>query len=416
MKIMKKILLISLMIILYLGLSAQKVGESLLPWNEGEMEIHHIYTGSGEAVFCILPDGTTLLIDAGDNGPYDDPRTTHGSPDESRKAGEWIARYISRRMDNKPEKKIDYVMLTHFHGDHLGGVFKDSPKTAGGGNYYLSGITEVYEYIPFLKMIDRDWPTYQFPKPQTGKGFENYRSFIDWNIKSNGMKMERFVPGVSNQFILVNNPEKYKETFEIRNIVSSGEVWTGEGDNTQKFFPEEKSIDENICSAGIRISYGDFDYFNGGDLSGRIPLNSEAWRDIETPVGKAVGPVEVCEANHHAWINAMNEQFLSSVKAQIIVIQVWNVTHLNLSTLQSMANKNLNPNLKHVIPTFIPELSRAYLGKEQIKKFTGDGGHVVIKVAPGGKQYSVLILTASDESLVVKSMHGPYSCLNDQPE
>lgn len=413
---MKKTFLGGLIIFLSCGLSAQEVGKSLPSWNEGEMEIHHIYTGSGEAVFCILPDGTKLLIDAGDNGPYNDPRTTHGSPDESRQAGEWIARYIINRMDIKSGKKIDYVMLTHFHGDHFGGVFTDSPKTKKGGNYYLSGITEVYESIPFSKMIDRDWPSYQFPKPQTGKGFENYRKFVDWNIKNNGMKMERFVPGVSNQFVLVNNPAQYKGIFEIRNIVSSGEVWTGEGDKTQKFFPEEKSIDENICSAGIRISYGDFDYFNGGDLSGRIPLNSDQWGDIETPVGKAVGPVEVCEANHHAWINAMNEQFLSSVKAQIIVIQVWNVTHLNLSTMQSMANKNLNPNLKHIIPTYIPSLSRAYLGNEQIKKFTGDGGHVVIKVAPGGKQYSVLLLTTQDESFLVKSIYGPYSCLDNQAE
>lgn len=229
------------------------------------------------------------------------------------------------------------------------------------------------------------------------------------------MKMERFVPGTKSQFVLVNHPEKYKDNFEIRNIVSSGEVWTGEGDKTQKIFPEVfpqgQSIDENKCSAGIRISYGDFDYFNGGDLSGRLPLNSESWRDIETPVGKVVGPVEVCEANHHAWVDAMNESFLSSVKAQIIVLQVWHVTHLNLSVMISMANKGLNPNLKHIIPTNIPELSKEYLGDDQIKKLTGDGGHVVVKVAPGGKQYSVFLLTAEDESFRIKSSYGPYSCI-----
>ena len=52
-------------------------------WKEGEMEIHHIYTGRGECVFCIFPDGTNLLIDAGDTGPHRDPRTTHGTPNET---------------------------------------------------------------------------------------------------------------------------------------------------------------------------------------------------------------------------------------------------------------------------------------------------------------------------------------------
>lgn len=410
---MKKILSCGLIIILSLGLSAQEEGKPFPAWKQGEMEIHHIYTGRGEAAFCILPDGTTLLIDAGDAGPYKDPRTTKGSPDESRHAGEWIARYISKRMDLNAEKKIDYTFLTHFHGDHMGGVFNDSPKSSKGGNYFLNGLTEVYEYLPFSKMIDRDWPSYQYPKPQSGKGFENYRNFIDWNIKTNRMKMERFVPGSNSQIVLVNHPEKYQGTFEVRNIVSSGEVWTGEGNKTHKFFPEGKSMDENLCSAGIRITYGDFDYFNGGDLCGRMPINADEWRDIETPVGKVVGPVEVCEANHHAWINAMNESFLSSVKAQIIVMQVWHVTHLNLTVMESMANKSLNPNLKHIIPTNIPELSKAYLGDEQIKKLTGDGGHVVIKVAPGGKQYSVFLLTTEDESFRVKSVYGPYACLKN---
>ncbi len=406
-----------LIIIFSWSLSAQQVGKQLPSWQEGEMEIHHIYTGRGEAVFCILPDKTTMLIDAGDGGPYSDPRTTHGSPDESRKPGEWIARYITKLTDHKPGKKIDYTFLTHFHDDHMGGVFKDSPKTSKGGNYLLSGLTEVYEYLPFARMIDRDWPTYQYPSKQAGKGFENYRNFIDWNIQNNGMKMDRFVPGVNNQFVLLNNPEKYKGVFEIRNIVSSGEVWTGEGSKTKKFFPEVfpagKSIDENKCSAGIRISYGDFDYFNGGDLSGRLPLHSDAWRDIETPAGKAVGPVEVCEANHHAWVDAMNESFLSSVKAQIIVMQVWHVTHLELSTMISMSNKGINPNLKHIIPTNIPEISKAYLGDDQVKKLTGDGGHVVIKVAPGGKQYSVFLLATNDESFNVKNVYGPFECLKN---
>ena len=104
------------------------------------------------------------------------------------------------------------------------------------------------------------------------------------------------------------------------------------GKHTQPFSPGER-LHENKLSAGIRISYGAFDYFNGGDLNGRIPFNSEQWRDVETPVGEALGPVEVCEANHHAWIDAMNEPFLHHVKPQVIVIQVWHVTHLNLSVI-----------------------------------------------------------------------------------
>jgi beta-lactamase superfamily II metal-dependent hydrolase len=390
---------------------AQEVGMPLSEWKEGEMEIHHIHTGRGESVFCIFPDGTTMMIDAGDAGPHRDPRTTRGMPDESRQAGEWIARYISARMHFKKEKYLDYVFLTHFHGDHMGGVYESSPKTKKGGDYILSGLSEVGEYIPFRKMVDRDWPTYQYPRPMAGRQFENYQNFINWKIENEKMKMERFVPGTNEQFVLVNNPNKYKGHFEVRNIVANGEVWTGKGNNVQSFFPKgESSIDENKCSAGIKITYGDFDYFNGGDLSGRLPFNAAEWRDIEKPVGVAVGPVEVCKANHHAWIDAMGDHFVSSVQPQVIVIPVWHVTHINLTTLQTMSSTGLYPGHRDIIPTNIPEITKAYIGEQNVQKLTGDGGHVVIKVDPGGKQYHVYILDASNEKFIIKSKIGPNKC------
>lgn len=406
---MRKNIITGILFFISSTIAAQLSLEVIPEWQEGEMEIHHIFAGGGESVFCILPDGTTMLIDAGDTGPHIDSRKTAISPDDSRNPGEWIARYIINRLHYKDHKTIDYAFLTHFHGDHMGGVYENSKKTKNGGNYYLSGITEVYEHLKYYKMIDRDWPTYQYPSPQKGKGFDNYKNFIEWNTENNELKMERFIPGTNKQFMLVNNPENYPD-FEIRNIVSNGEVWTGTGNKTKKNFPAGGSPDENMCCAGIRISYGDFDYFNGGDIKGRLTLGTEPWKDIETPVGKVLGEVEVCEANHHAWIDAMNENFLSYVKPQVIVMQINHITHFNLSVMNSMINKSINSNIKHIIPTNIPEISKAYFGPEELKKVTGEGGHVAIKVIPGGKQYSVYVLTTEDESFEVKSKYGPYTC------
>ncbi|HLP71674.1 MAG TPA: MBL fold metallo-hydrolase, partial [Bacteroidales bacterium] len=150
---------LSLILVFISGiLFSQKTGETLPPWQKGEMEIHHIYSGRGESVFCIFPDGTTMIIDAGDNGPHTDPRTTYISPDSSRHAGEWIARYILKRLEPLKQKSVDYMYLTHMHGDHMGGAFPDYPITKKGGDYILSGITEVGEYIGFGKMVDRGWP------------------------------------------------------------------------------------------------------------------------------------------------------------------------------------------------------------------------------------------------------------------
>ena len=49
-----------------------KVGEPLPLWAEGCLDIHLINSGRGECAFYILPDGTTLLVDAGEIVVTDD--------------------------------------------------------------------------------------------------------------------------------------------------------------------------------------------------------------------------------------------------------------------------------------------------------------------------------------------------------
>ncbi len=73
--------------------------EDLPPWREGYLDIHHISTGQGNAAFLVLPDGTTLLIDAGaadqefarSVAPL---KSFPPKPDGSRSSAAWIADYI----------------------------------------------------------------------------------------------------------------------------------------------------------------------------------------------------------------------------------------------------------------------------------------------------------------------------------
>src|ERR1700754_2675229 len=139
--------------ILALFLSAgAHAADTLPPWSKGYLYIHPISTGRGNAAYIVMPDGTTLLIDAGETDkefikevaplvPFP-PR-----PNADHAAGYWIADYIRECAPRDRPVVLDYALITHFHTDHMGTVLPSSPLSTTGA-YRLSGITEVADLIP----------------------------------------------------------------------------------------------------------------------------------------------------------------------------------------------------------------------------------------------------------------------------
>ncbi len=386
-----------------------KPGDSFPLWGEGYLDIHHINTGKGESVFLMLPDGTTLLVDAGaTNRPK--PRVTDPRPDGTRTPGEWITRYILHMLENQPVKKLNYILLTHFHDDHMGSITSAS-KLSRSGNFKLSGITEVGENIPFDNLIDRGWPGYDWPEPLKGGLISNYVSFAKWYAANKGVQVSKFAVGSRSQFKLVVNPGKYPE-FEIRNIAANGHVWTGVGGNERNYFPPVESLpegqypNENMCSIAFRVSYGKFDYFNGGDITTGI---QGQWQDIETPVGLVTGPVEVCETNHHAYYDAMGYPFIQALRPGVFIIQSWSPSHPSPSVLARMMSSWTYQEPRDVFATNMMEETRVVIG-ERIDSMKSQQGHIVIRVSPGGGTFMIYVLDDSAESFAIKSVHGPYKC------
>ena len=93
---MKRFILSAIALIYTLS-AVEAKPKQMKPWSEGSLDIHHISTGRGPAFFYILPDGTRLLVDAGDLG--DASRWKHKEimpavPSAEKRPAEWIARYI----------------------------------------------------------------------------------------------------------------------------------------------------------------------------------------------------------------------------------------------------------------------------------------------------------------------------------
>ncbi len=115
MTIWKMLLSVSLVAAITMAARGEdSVGREITPWQPGMLDIHQISSGRGNAGLYIFPDGTTLLVDAGEL-PFKTPKHTPDRPDGSRPAGEWIVRYIRHALRHDPRPALDYALLTHFH-------------------------------------------------------------------------------------------------------------------------------------------------------------------------------------------------------------------------------------------------------------------------------------------------------------
>lgn len=391
-----------LAILPFATLAQPQAGDVLPHWSEGYLDLHHINTGRGECLFAIFPDGTTMMVDAGETGT--DKRNF--KPNGSRSAGEWIARYIQHVTQPLDDKTIDYMLLTHFHDDHMGSLAHAGRPSADGG-YILSGITEVGDRLPFKTLIDRGYPDYNWPKPlDQDPDIQNYRQFVRHHLRKGGQAAQ-FQVGTDQQFTLSKAPHSYP-TFKVRNIAANGLIWTGKGEETSSHIPPIDQLQtadypgENTLSTVFKISYGKFDYFNGADI-----VDTEKpglWGNIEEPIGQVTGPVDVCEVNHHGK-TAMSAAFIAAVTPRVFLIQGFALTHPDVPALSNMLSRSIYPDERDVFTTNLLAPNRVTLGPDLVSQLKSTQGHILVRVAPGGDTYSIYILDDSAESYTIKSVH-----------
>jgi len=79
----------------------------------GKLEVSVMDVGQGDSLFVSFPNGTTMLVDGGGAIPIP------GSPPPRMDVGESV---ISSYLWSRHIQRLDYVVLTHDHWDHMGGL------------------------------------------------------------------------------------------------------------------------------------------------------------------------------------------------------------------------------------------------------------------------------------------------------
>ena len=165
--------------------------------------------------------------------------------------------------------------------------------------------------------------------------------------------------------------------------------------------------DENACSAALRLRYGAFGYFAAGDLTSNSFDGTLPWRDVETPAAQAAGPVDVAVAAHHGMFDATGADVVRALKPRAWIIPAWHVAHPSSDVLERMLSQRLYPGPRDVFATGLSpanELAHKWL----TDRLAARGGHVVVRVAPGGGSYRVVVTDNRDEGDRVISQSGPW--------
>jgi hypothetical protein len=133
-----------------------------------------------------------------------------------------------------------------------------------------------------------------------------------------------------------------------------------------------------------------------------------AWHDVETPVAKAVGPVEVHILDHHGNRDSQNDFLLSALRPRVLVVPVWSSDHPGHDVLDRIYSQRVYQGERDVFATGMLESNKQVIG-EMLGRLKSDRGHIVVRVDNGGDTYRVYVLDDNDERRHIKSVHGPYA-------
>lgn len=284
-----------------------------LPAVAQSLRITHVDVEQAAATLFVSPAGNSLLVDTGEDG---------------------TGTRIKAAMSRAGVTKIDHLVITHYHKDHLGGA--DELVAAPGA------VEVINVYDRGDKAQDCTGSNSQFCRYQNALGH-----------RARHLMRGETIP--LDPAMLVT-------------CIASGGVVLGEE-------PATSDTNENDSSVALLIQFGDFRYFVGGDL--------EAPTEGKIATRNLVTDVDVYQANHHGSDTSSRTSFLEDMKPTLVVIPNGNhAGHKHPRKVTLLALQGLQPSA----PTIL-----------QVNKYThgGTGGNVdnqfIADLEPDGPDGDILL-------------------------
>jgi beta-lactamase superfamily II metal-dependent hydrolase len=278
--VLMKIMWRSALLLLFAGLAQAA--------SRHHLDIYFIDVGGGQATLIVTPKGESLLIDAGWPGKGG-PEGRLGDAARPRDPERILA-----AMRDAGVSKIDLLLVTHFHRDHIG------------------GIPELAQRVPIKTFVDYGsaYPPADRSKTDIvdAQDVQSYDDYLPVRAKAAHIQPR---PGdrlpLKDVRVTVVSTDGHALPRAMRNA--------GDKNDACPTAPRFTSYpgDENLRSVSIVLQYGRFRFLDVGDLNGPPLFDLVCPRDL-------IGRVDLFLAPHHGGSGAAEPATLAALQPRAIIV------------------------------------------------------------------------------------------------